>query len=67
MAVGAICGCGGRNMRLLADIWENQEAEIEQNMDPNYKHWNLLPIDPLPPAWPHSPRDSTTSRSCIIH
>lgn len=63
MAVGAICGCGGRNMRLLADIWENQEAEIEQNMDQNYKHWNLLPIE-------HgliSPRDSTTSRSCIIH
>lgn len=66
MAVGAVHRCSGRNMRILTDIWENQEAEIEQNMDQNCKLWDLLPIDPFLPAWPHAPRDSTTSRSSLI-
>lgn len=38
MDSGVTRGCGGRNMRLLADIWENQEAGIEQNTDQNCKH-----------------------------
>lgn len=56
MAVGAVHRCGGRNMRFLTDIWENQEAEIEQNMDQNCKHWDLLLIDPFLPAWPYAPQ-----------
>lgn len=48
-------------MRFLTDIWENQEAEIEQNMDQNCKHWDLLLIDPFlllalcPPEIPQPP------------
>lgn len=50
MATEAVPRCGGRNMRLLIDIWENQETEIEQNMSQNCKHWDLLFLDPLSPA-----------------
>lgn len=56
-----------KSIKLLAHVWADFEAEMGQELGPDYKSQRLphTHTDPLPPVRSHTPKGSTTSQNNV--